>query len=146
MKYTHTQPVPMPVLFGGGIVGWLRAQAHKNHLARTLAPGALALTAEGMRSLAVEVGEEEVHITYGAGLFQKTFPLSDVESCQQKRLLPIHGWGIPWIGNGWLYNIYGLDAVELKFKNGSVAVIGTDEPTELEQAIGNQLRSRRFVD
>jgi hypothetical protein len=94
MKYTHTQSVPMPVLFGGGLVGWLTTNAIKNPFARTLATGALALTGEVMRSLAVEVGEEEVHITYGAGLVQKSFKLSEVESCKQRRLSPVHGWGI----------------------------------------------------
>lgn len=146
MKYSHTQSIPMPWLLGGGVVGWLTTNAIKHPIVRTVATGALALTAEVMRSLSVEVDEEGVHITYGTGLFQKTFKLDEIEDCKQKHLSPMHGWGIHWLGNGWVYNIYGLEAVELTLKNGSVAIIGTDEPTELEQAIGDLLRAHRFAD
>jgi hypothetical protein len=107
-----------------------------------IATGALGLVAEMMRSLSVEVDSEKVRITFGAGLFSKQFQLDDIESCRQWRISPLVGWGIHWIGSGWVYNIYGLDVVELQLKNGTVAMIGTDEPTELEQAIRDQLLTR----
>jgi hypothetical protein len=49
------------------------------------------------------------------------------------------GWGIRLIPGGWLYNVSGLDAVELKMKNGRVYRIGTDEPRKLAEFIQAKL-------
>ena len=35
----------------------------------------------------------------------------------------------------WIYNVAGLDAVEIKLRNGKTYRVGTDEPKKLEQAI-----------
>jgi hypothetical protein len=45
------------------------------------------------------------------------------------------GWGIRWTGDGWLYNVSGLRAVELRTRHGKRYLIGTDRPEELEAAI-----------
>jgi len=45
------------------------------------------------------------------------------------------GWGIRLIPGGWLYNVSGLDAVELKMKNGRIFRIGTDEAQRLAEFI-----------
>jgi hypothetical protein len=37
------------------------------------------------------------------------------------------GWGIRALHKGWLWNIAGLDAVELELKTGRVFRIGTDD-------------------
>jgi hypothetical protein len=34
-----------------------------------------------------------------------------------------------------IFNVSGLDAVEIKMKNGKIYRIGTDEPKQLERAI-----------
>jgi len=41
--------------------------------------------------------------------------------------------------HGWLYNVSGLDAVEVTTKSGKKYRIGTDVPAELEQAIRSVL-------
>ena len=51
----------------------------------------------------------------------------------------MQGWGIHHVGDGWLFNIYGFDAVELHFHSGKRAVIGTDEAEKLAEAINEQL-------
>ena len=46
------------------------------------------------------------------------------------------------IPNGWLYNVTGLEAVELKFKNRkSVVRIGTDKPVEVSRSINELIKS-----
>lgn len=85
--------------------------------------------------LTVRVDEVLIHIKFGIGLIQKAVPLSDVSSCQVVRNSPLCGWGIRCIGNGWLYNVLGLNAVEILLKNGQRARIGTDEPEGLLNAI-----------
>ena len=43
----------------------------------------------------------------------------------------IYGWGIRWIPGGWLWNVSGLDGVELALVSGRRFRIGTDEPEQL---------------
>ena len=144
MTYAHTQSVPPAVLAVGGAVGWLATKAIPHPVGRIAALGVVAVVGTAFRSLTIEVDNERVRMLFGDGLLEKDVKLAEVESCQQTRTNPLQGWGIHWIGTGWIYNVYGLAAVELKLKNGKVAIIGTDEPTELNEAINEQLRLRRF--
>jgi hypothetical protein len=53
----------------------------------------------------------------------------------------IYGWGIRWIPGGWLWNVTGLDGVELALVNGRRFRIGTDEPERLAAAIQGMIRN-----
>jgi len=90
-------------------------------------------------SLTVSVEPDSVFLSFGPGLIKKRFQLSEVESVAAVRNSWLHGWGIHYIGKGWLYNVAGLEAVELRFRNGKIARIGTDEPAALEAAIRSRL-------
>jgi hypothetical protein len=91
-------------------------------------------------ALTVEVDDEELRVWFGTGLIRKQIPLADVASCRQVKNEWWYGWGIRYFGRGWLYNVSGLDAVELNMRDGSVLRIGTDEPEELEREIRLKLR------
>ena len=45
------------------------------------------------------------------------------------------GFGIRLTQHGWMWNISGLDAVELTYHNGKKFRIGTDEPEALLEAL-----------
>src|SRR5262249_33754022 len=62
-------------------------------------------------SLTVRVGDGKIHLKFGPGLIQKSFALSEVTSAKPVRNPWIAGWGIHYIGRGWLYNVDGLEAV-----------------------------------
>jgi len=51
------------------------------------------------------------------------------------------GWGIRWTGSGWLFNVSGLDAVELSLKSGRRFRIGTDDPRGLHTFIIQHLEA-----
>ena len=90
-------------------------------------------------ALTVQVDEREIELSFGPGLIRKRIALADVTECRAVRNPALAGWGIRWLGHGWLYNVSGLDAVELSMRNGSVLRIGTDEPDRLEAAISARL-------
>jgi hypothetical protein len=94
------------------------------------------------RSLSVEVNEEAVRLWFGPGVIRKSFPISDIETCRTVRNSPLVGWGIRWFPGCWVFNIYGLDAVELQMKGGRKYRIGTDQPKELAAAIEAALREQ----
>jgi hypothetical protein len=86
-------------------------------------------------ALTVEVTESDVVLRFGFGLIRKRFPLSSIVNARAVRNRWYFGWGIRLLPKGWLYNVSGLDAVEIETTDGSVHRIGTDEPSELLRAI-----------
>ncbi len=88
-----------------------------------------------LSSLTVWIDGQTVRIRFGFGMWRKQFRLDTVQSAVPVRNTFLMGWGIHYFGNGWLYNIAGMEAVELTFKNGKKARIGTDEPDNLAAAI-----------
>lgn len=92
-----------------------------------------------MGGLTVEVNDTLVRIKFGAGFFRKSFRLEEIESCRAVRNRWWWGWGIRLIPGGWLYNVSGLDAVELVMKSGKTFRIGTDEPRVLNEFIQARL-------
>ncbi len=89
--------------------------------------------------LAVTVADGRVTATFGLGKPHRAIPLSDVVGVHQVRNSWIQGWGIRKITNGWMYNVWGLDAVELELAAGHIFRIGTDEPDKLSTAISLSL-------
>ena len=53
------------------------------------------------------------------------------------------GWGIRKVVGGWMFNVAGLDAVELGLSKGGLFRIGTDEPDQLLEAITQAQRTPR---
>lgn len=94
-------------------------------------------------SLRVIVDKHSVRIIFGAGIIRKRIRLSGVQSCRPVRSKWYYGWGIRIIPGGMLYNISGLDAVELIMANGHKYRIGTNEPDRLNGVIDRILRERR---
>lgn len=85
--------------------------------------------------LNVRVEKEFVRLRFGIGLVRKKFRLADIEQVTSSRSHWYNGWGVKKVWRGWLYNVSGFGVVELKFKNGKRALIGTDEPEKLTGAI-----------
>lgn len=90
-------------------------------------------------NLTVTVDSEVVRLSFGIGLIRKKFPLAEIKSVKPVRNSWWYGWGIRWTPHGWLFNVSGLDAVELELKNGRCYRIGTDQPGQLAGAIQDRL-------
>ena len=79
---------------------------------------------------------EVVNVSFGPiGLIRERFALADITAARTVRNSPAYGWGMRYIPHGRLWNVWGLDAVELQLKNGTRFRIGTDQPKELLQAL-----------
>lgn len=86
--------------------------------------------------LTITVNETHVAFKLGIGLWNKKYKISDVKSCKPVTNSVISGIGIRMLPNGWLYNVSGLKAVELQFKNKkSIIRIGTNRPEEISELV-----------
>ncbi len=85
--------------------------------------------------LTIKVGSDDVSLRFGIGLIRKKFPVSGIDSLEIVRNPWYYGWGIRKTPDGWLYNVSGLIAIELRMKNGEKFRIGTNDPVGLLNAI-----------
>ena len=90
--------------------------------------------------LEVTVSEGRIVTAFGFGRPHREIELVDVTAVRQVRNTWIQGWGIRKISNGWMYNVWGLDAVEVELSTDSVFSIGTNDPENLLAAISLQIK------
>ncbi len=95
----------------------------------------LAATGWAFSSLTVEVTPTRLTWFFGPGLLRKCIEREAIMGATPVRNLWWYGWGIHLTPRGWLYNVGGLDAVELALSNGSTLRIGSDEPEALARAL-----------
>ena len=93
-------------------------------------------------SLTTVVSEDDVQVWFGVGLIRRRIALNRITGAEAVQNHWIYGWGIRWIPNGWLWNVSGLEGVELALLSGRRFRIGTDEPEQLAAAIQGALRRR----
>jgi hypothetical protein len=90
-------------------------------------------------SLTVVIDDEELRHYFGPKFWKKSYQLQEIEAVKQVRNSWIFGWGIRLTPHGWLYNVSGLDAVEIKLRSGRKFRIGTDDPQGIVDTISKKL-------
>lgn len=135
--YSHTQRVPTGVVVAVGAFSGLVALAVPGKLFKGLAALGLGGLTYTFSSMTVTITDEHVEVRFGEWLPVKYIALSEIAAYQPARMTPFSGWGIHFIGAGWLYNVYGLDAIEITLTNGEKVFIGTDEPEALRDGIAS---------
>ena len=133
--YEHTQTGGILLIVGGSVALFFLARVSP------FAFGIVLLVCLGFGALAVSVDHSHIVIRFGVppllGWFRKRVFLDTVQDYRTVRNRWLHGFGIRYIGNGWLYNVAGLDAVELRLTNGRRLRIGTDEPNAFAASIAH---------
>ena len=89
--------------------------------------------------LTVTIDDQLIKIQFGLKIIRKTFPLQEIEACRVVRNPWYYGWGIRFTPRGWLFNVSGFSAIELRMKNGKLYRIGTDEPDNLAAVLDETL-------
>ncbi|MBP0015052.1 MAG: hypothetical protein J7545_04070 [Roseofilum sp. SBFL] len=96
-----------------------------------------------LSTLTVTITSERIKCSFGVGLIHKSFPLSNITNTVIVKNPWYYGWGIRLTPRGWMFNISGLDAVEIEFNSQSYFRIGTDEPQALKSAIDEAIEIDR---
>jgi hypothetical protein len=86
-------------------------------------------------SLTVEIEGDELRWYFGPGFWTYRLGLDEIDSIKTVRNAWLNGFGIRKAPGFSLYNVSGLDAVELKLKSGEIRRIGTDDPQGLAAAL-----------
>jgi hypothetical protein len=146
--YKHRQTGTLLLwLFGIAIAGTLAILIPKTTAGTTVTGvpivilTALILCVLLFTTLTVEVTPDRIKLWFGPGLIHKQFHISEIRSAEAVRNRWFYGWGVRFTPHGWLFNVSGLDAVEIKMESGRKYRVGTDEPRELLSAIQSVLHS-----
>ena len=86
-------------------------------------------------SLTVEVTADELTWFFGPGVWRKTIARAEIVGAAVVTNKWWWGWGVHLTPRGWLYNVEGLQAVEVELKDGKTLRIGSDEPEKLARAL-----------
>jgi len=89
-------------------------------------------------SLTVQVTPKTLSWHFGPGFWNKSIEREQIESVRAIRTKWWYGFGIRLTPHGWLYNVQGLDAVQVTDKNGKSTLIGTDQPESLVRALNSK--------
>lgn len=146
MEYAHTQwgylAIPTVLLFAV-VIPFAAADDEASTLftAATIvfAIGILAIVLLFSR-LEVTVNGGRIITAFGFGRPHREIELADVTAVHQVRNTWIQGLGIRKISGGWMYTVWGLDAVEVDLSQGKVFRVGTNDPENLLAAISLQIK------
>jgi len=142
IRYQHTQlgTLMLVTLVSGAICFAATAYTLPSPGRWGLLAGALLLVVVAwlFSSLTVSVSESELQWRFGPGLLRFRMALVDIAGVSIVRNSVLNGFGIRMRPGFRLYNVSGLDAVELRLKNGDIRRIGTDDARGLAAALRRQ--------
>ena len=94
--------------------------------------------------ITIYINETYISFKLGIGLVSKKYLIADIKSCKPVKNEPLFGIGIKIIPNGMLYNVSGLQAIELTFKNRKSKIrIGTNQPEEIASIINKMIENEK---
>jgi phosphotransferase system glucose/maltose/N-acetylglucosamine-specific IIC component len=146
MEYRHTQwgytAIPTFLLFAVIIPITASDDETTAAIAAMLIVFTIALLAIVLlfSRLEVTVSGGRIVTAFGFGRPHREVDLADVTAVRQVRNTWIQGWGIRKITGGWMYNVWGLDAVEVEISSDKVFRIGTNDPENLLATISLQIK------
>ncbi|QYK00998.1 hypothetical protein [Shewanella psychrotolerans] len=136
MQYKNTQPgIAMLSIMGIVVLVLLFASVTKPTEPIGFAYLILGVLSILFSSLTIKVEGGEVKWFFGPKFWSKSIKISEIESLKKIRTKWYYGLGIRLISTGWLYNVSGLTAVELKLKDGTTVSLGTNDSENLIKAI-----------
>lgn len=141
MEYRHKQTgyLFFVLVWMAFVFGFVLVMSEADETEAALAAGAfslvIALVVLWFNSLLVVVDAERVKVSFGPGRPHRTMATRDVTGFRQVRNKWYYGLGTRRLSEGWMYNVWGLDAVELDLADGQKFRIGTDEPSDLLAAL-----------
>ncbi len=136
-RYKHQQsPVWLILIFvlalGATAMAYMSQGWHISLVFVLVFVASIALLFSG---LSVEVTESSIKLAFGIGLIRRTIKRDQIKNVEKVRNSWWYGFGIRYTPHGWMWNIAGLDAIEITYFNGDKFRIGTDEPDKLLQAL-----------
>ncbi len=92
--------------------------------------------------LEVVIADDEISAAFGFGKPRRSYGMAEISDVSLVRTPWWYGFGVRKIPHGWMYNVWGLDGVELELEDGRIFRIGTDDADRLFGALELSLPRR----
>lgn len=133
--YQHTQVSYLNLIVGAGLALVFVAVGRPATAAGVVALVSVLVWAI-FGTLRTSIDDRALRVRFGPlPLIRKRLALTDITAASVVRNSFLYGWGVRYIPRGTLWNVWGLNAVELQLRSGKCFRIGTDEPQALLQAL-----------
>lgn len=86
-------------------------------------------------SMTIAINDGELIWHFSLGFWKNRIPLHHIAACAPVQNKWWYGWGIHRVAGGWLYNVSGFEAAELRLTDGRLIRLGSDEVGKLIAAI-----------
>lgn len=145
-RYRHTQTGWLLRVFviAPALVLLLIGPAARDHRAMyVLLPlvAFLAILGFLFSSLTIEIDDTDLSWRFGLGIWRKSIRLMDIAVASRVRNPWWYGFGIHLTPYGWLYNVGGLDAVQIVLVDGRRVRLGTDDPDALTHVLASRIHA-----
>ncbi len=146
MAYRHTQlgttilATCTAIAVAGAVIAWRITGQPATLIAMLIVLAGICVV---FHSLTVEVEAGEISWYFGPGLWTYRLGFDEIRSVRVARNQWWNGFGIRKAPGFALYNVSGLDAVELKLTSGEIRRIGTNDPNGLAAALNAGLQSQQ---
>lgn len=141
MEYPHTQigKTVFFVLLWGLVVILITALASEEGSSATMGVAlitvVIAVVTVVFTRLTVTVDPDVVRASFGWGWPKRSLPIGDIAAFGPVRNKWYLGWGVRKVPGGWMYNVWGLEAVEVVMRSGTRFRIDTDNGPDLVAAL-----------
>jgi hypothetical protein len=146
MDYVHVQNAPQWVVVTASVsaivmFSLITSLARSEHgaagliLLATLWVAVIYLAVLNATRLTVRVGGGTIDLSFRLGWPRESIDRASVTGISTHRNSWIEGWGIRKVRGGWMWNVWGLDSVQLELDTGKVFRIGTDDAAGLTAAL-----------
>ncbi|MEO5903058.1 MAG: hypothetical protein ABIQ55_03510 [Gemmatimonadaceae bacterium] len=125
----------MAIVVGALLLAWVGLIGTAPRIVLEITVAGILLTAIVFSYQTIEVTDTYVISRFGFGAILKRLALSEISDVQFKPSSWYDGWGVRLTGRGWLYNVSGLGAVEFTMRGGGKIRFGTDDATNLIEAV-----------
>ena len=148
MRYQHSQPGHLVrIVLAVAALGCLGLLAvvhnQETQLILGLTGGLLLVAGILFHQLTVSVDDAFLRLRYGIGLIRFRFAIASMEKVEVVQSRWWEGWGIRLTPHGWLFNISGLDAVQIWQSHGKQIRIGSDDAEGLCRALQKAIEKRK---
>jgi hypothetical protein len=92
-------------------------------------------------TLTVQVRDGVMDVFFGPGLIRRRIPLRRIREVRVVRTPWYYGWGIRLTPAGWLWNVSGLDGVEVEFDDRHRFRVGSDDAERLAEVLVREMRA-----
>ena len=145
IEYIHTQPAwVIRILFGVSIlilVGLLVWNIQQNLIGIAVGGPVIAIFLVCFWSLTVKVSDTHLSHYFSWGFWKRSYPLHEISSVNIASSQWYYGYGIRYVGPGWMYNVSGSDVLLVTMKSGDEVRIGTDDVDTLFAILSEKIPS-----